>query len=38
MNKSKHREFEKLWSKIEEIRRDRDLMKALNKLIKLTTS
>lgn len=39
MNKSKKlKEFEELWAKIEKLRNDPKMMKALDRLIKLTTS
>jgi len=39
MNKSKKlKEFEQLWAKIEKIRNDPKMMKALDELIKITTS
>lgn len=34
----KMKEFEELWAKIEKIRNDPKMMKALDRLIKLTTS
>lgn len=39
MSKSKKlKEFEELWAKIEKIRKDPKMMKALDRLIKITTS
>ena len=39
MNKSKKLiEFEQLWAKIEKLRKDPKMMKALDRLIKITTS
>ena len=39
MNKSKKlTEFEQLWAKIEKMRKDPKMMKALDRLIKITTS